>query len=205
MMSSMALANPESKPLGPYTVSFDMNTNMPYQIQTPAPQETPYFTIYPLLVGTDNTSTATIIITEYKSLVDSTPQMYESLTIWRMRAGGLNATMPENMTIDGKNGFLVSAIPFEGVNLPGTMYYDAEYWLDSKDCECGPVSVGTTQVAITSSYPEDVTRNLLNTLSVTSGQAPVQTQAGPMAQPMMPQEMPPADMSQQPLSQQPPQ
>jgi hypothetical protein len=198
MMSSLAFAATETGQLGPYTVSFDMNTNMPYQIQTPAPQETPYFTIYPLLVATDNTSIATIRITEFKNPIDSTQQMYESLAICSMRAGGLNATMPENVTIDGKSGFLIPAVPFEGANLPATMYYEAQYWLDSKDCECGPVSVGTKQVIVTSSYPEDVTRNLLNTLTVTEGQPQALSQAGQMAQPQMPVDMPPADMSQQP-------
>jgi hypothetical protein len=49
--------------------------------------------------------------------------------------------------------------------------YEAVYWLDSVQCDCGPVSVGTTRVGITSTYPEDVTMNLINSLRIVKGEA----------------------------------
>jgi len=51
------------------------------------------------------------------------------------------------------------------------MLYNALFWLDSQGCECGPVSVGTTSVEVTSSYPEEVTESLLSSLHVAEGEA----------------------------------
>ncbi|VVB64327.1 Uncharacterised protein [uncultured archaeon] len=167
MFSSVALAAPETHQVGPYKVSFDMNTNTKYQVQTVNPQGNSMVTVYLLVVKTDNTTGASININEYKTPVDSTPQMQGVLTLWSMRARGINATGPMNQTIDGKNGFLIAGAPFAGSSLPaGIQFYQAQYWLDSKQCECGPVSVGTTGVDITSTYPQDVTMNLLKSISV---------------------------------------
>lgn len=167
MLSSVALAAPETHQVGPYKVSFDMNTNMKYQIETPSAQGNSMVTPYFLVIKTDNSTGASININEYKSPVDSTPQMQGVLTLWSMRARGINATVPMNQTIDGKNGFLISGAPFSGSSLPaGINFYQAQYWLDGKQCECGPVSVGTTSVDITSTYPQDVTMNLIKSINV---------------------------------------
>ena len=45
------------------------------------------------------------------------------------------------------------------------------WFLNSEECECGPVSVGTTSVAISSTYPEDVTMNLIHSLKIVKGEA----------------------------------
>lgn len=167
MLSSVALAAPETHQVGPYKVSFDMNTNMKYQVQTMNPQGNSMVNSYVLVVKTDNTTGASINVNEYKSPVDSTPQMQGVLTLWSMRARGINATVPMNQTIDGKNGFLIYGAPFSGSSLPaGIKFFQAQYWLDGKQCECGPVSVGTTSVDITSTYPQDVTMNLIKSINV---------------------------------------
>lgn len=201
MMSSLAFAAAETEQLGPYTVSFEMNTPMQYQIQVQEPIETPFSTIYSLRIATDNTTGAGIGITEYRNMTDATLDVAKQLIVMDMALRGINVTAaPEDMTIDGREGFLISGEPAsQAQNAPQiARLFRAGYWLDSMQCECGPVSVGTTNVGISSSYPEDVTRNLVNTLRITPGQMPVQTQAGQMAQPMMTQEMPPVDMNQQP-------
>ena len=169
-LSSVALAAPETHQVGPYKVSFDMNTNMKYQNQTLIPQGNSMVSGYLLGIKTDNSTGATIEITEYKNPVDSTLQMLKSLDLWSMRATGYNATTPVNQTIDGKNGYLISGIPFPALKLPaGFKLYHAQYWLDSKQCECGTVSVGTTSVYISSTYPQDVTMNLLKSVHVVKG------------------------------------
>lgn len=200
-MSSLAFAATETEQLGPYTVSFDMNTPMQYQVVVQQPIETPIYTAYSLRINSSDTTSAGIGITEYRNKTDATLSVAKQLMIMQMALTGFNLTAaPEDMTIDGRDGFLMIGAPFSGMeNAPQiSEIFRAGYWLDSVDCECGPVSAGTTNVGIYSTYPEDVTRNLLSTLSVTAGQAPVQTQAGQMAQPMQSQEMPPADMTQQP-------
>jgi hypothetical protein len=75
------------------------------------------------------------------------------------------------MVIDNMNGFLISGMPIADMGnvSPGFMFYQAQYWLDSKDCECGPVSGGTVLVNIASTYPQDVTEGLLSSIHVASG------------------------------------
>ncbi len=165
MLSSVALAAPETHQVGPYKVSFDMNTQTKYQIQTPNAQGNSMVTPYFLVIKTDNSTGASININEYKSPVDSTPQMQGVLTMYSMIIRGINATGPMNQTIDGKNGFLVAGVPFAGSKVPaGIKFYQAQYWLDSHNY--GPVSAGTESVDITSTYPQDVTMNLLKSISV---------------------------------------
>ena len=168
MLSSLASSAPETHQLGPFTVSFDLNTNLNYSTQTPNPQGDSLATVYPLIINTNSATGALIRITEYNNPVDSTLLMRGSLALMNMRESGINVTVPESLTIDGKEGFFISGVPpSAGVNVaPGFTIYQSQYWLDSKSCECGPVSVGTTSVDITSTYPQDITTNLLNSLHV---------------------------------------
>jgi hypothetical protein len=164
----------ETHQLGPYTVSFNMNTDMSYQILTQDPAVYPFATIYPLVITTDNTTGASISITQYNNLTPSILGANVEIAALRMTLRGINVTAPEEMVIDNMNGFLLSGIPFTGMGnaSSGSMFYQAQYWLDSKDCECGPVSVGTVLVNIASTYPQDVTEGLLSSIHVASGQMP---------------------------------
>jgi hypothetical protein len=175
MLSSAALASPEMHPLGPYTVSFNMNTDMIYQIQTQDPAVYPFATIYPLVIATNNTTGASISVTQYNNLTTSILGVNEEIATLRMVLRGINVSAPEEMVIDNMKGFLLSGMPFVGMsNAPsGYMFYQAQYWLDSKDCECGPVSVGTVLVEIASTYPQNVTEGLLSSIHVDAGQVPI--------------------------------
>ncbi len=207
MLSSAALAVTETQQLGPYTVSFDMNTPMQYQVQVQEPIATPYSTIYSLRIQTDDTTGASIGITEYNNLTDSTLDVAKQLTAMGMTLRGLNVTSVNDQVIDGREGFVIAGeASAQATNAPqGAVLYLAGYWLDSVNCECGPVSVGTVNVGISSSYPEDVTQNMLNTITVSTGQAAAQMgQTIQMQSPQMTQEMPPTETYQQ-TYQQPPQ
>jgi hypothetical protein len=174
MLSSAALAVPETHQLGPYTVSFNMNTDMGYQTQTQDPAVYPFAAIYPLVIKTDNATGASISITQYNNLTPSILGVNEEIAALRMALRGINVTAPEEMVIDNMNGFLLSGMPFAGMGnaSSGFMFYQAQYWLDSRDCECGPVSVGTVLVNIASTYPRNVTENLLSSIHVAAGQVP---------------------------------
>ncbi len=169
MASSSALAASETHQIGPYTVSFNMNTNTNYQIQTPNSTVYPFATVYTLVISTDNTTGASIGITEYKNLTTATLETNEEIAALRMALSGINVTAPVEQVIDNKSGFLLSGKPFAGMtNVPsGTVFQQAQYWLDSKNCECGPVSVGTTLVDVASTYPQDVTKGILSSIHVT--------------------------------------
>jgi hypothetical protein len=171
MLLSLAQAVPENRQLGPFSVSFDLNTNINYQIETPEVKGDSSATPYILILKTDNITGASIGVTEYKNSVDSTIQMQGALAFWKMRARGLNATIPANTAINGKDGFMLSGAPLPDSNAPaGYNVFQAQYWLDSESF--GPVSAGTISVDVTSTYTQDITMNLLNSLKVEkTGQA----------------------------------
>ncbi len=170
VMSCSALAAPEAHQVGPYKVSFNMNTNANYQIQTNTTVY-PFATVYTVVIATDNTTGASIGITKYKNLTTSTLETSEEIAALRMALSGINVTAPMEQVIDNNSGFLLSGTPFSGmVNVPKeTLFQQAQYWLDSKNCECGPVSVGTTLVNIASTYPQDVMQGILGSIHVTTG------------------------------------
>jgi len=184
MLSSMAIAMPDSQQLGPYTVSFDLNAN--YEAQNAQPVETEAANAYQMRLFVDNSTFAVIGITEYADLTDTTMQVHKSLMPMNMIIReGLNATNVEDMTIDGKEGFLVTSMPFEAIAGAPSTVYRAMYWLDSQGCECGPVSVGQTSVLVTSTFPLDVTEGLLSSLQVVKGEAaaPAMAQGGQILPP----------------------
>lgn len=182
MLSSMALAAPDSQQLGPYTVSFDLNAN--YQVQFNQPAESEIANAYSMRLFVDNSTMAMIGITEYAQPTDATLKAHESMMAISMWAReGLNVTSAENMLIDGKNGFLFASEPIQAVADAPSTVYRAMYWLDSQDCECGPVSVGTTNIVITSSFPLDVTKGLLSSLHVVKGESAAPVQGGQVLPP----------------------
>ena len=81
-------------PLGPYTVSFNMNTDMSYQIQTQDPAVYPFAIIYPLVITTDNTTGASISVTQYNNLTASILGVNEEITALRMALRGINVYFP---------------------------------------------------------------------------------------------------------------
>ena len=167
MLSCSALAAVETQQLGPYNVSFDMNTDMKYQLMPETPVEAPFANAYSLLIMTDNLTGARIFITEYKNLTDATMNTAQKIVRLTTLLRGFNVTSVGDMTIDGLPGFLVS-----GAGPSEMKFYEAMYWLDSLSCECGPVSVGKVNVDVTSSYPQNVTEGLLGSIHVVPAESP---------------------------------
>jgi hypothetical protein len=153
---------PETRTIGPYNVSFDMNTTANYSILIAKPIVTPASSTYLMMVKTNNSSYAQVAIIENKNLSDS------NLIISKLQAetsliryGFTKNTSSIDMKIDGKNGFI-----FGGLNLNKVLLLLGSYWLDSQDCNCCPVSVGKTKVELISSYPPTLTRNLVSSLHI---------------------------------------
>ncbi|NPV63587.1 MAG: hypothetical protein HPY61_13360 [Methanotrichaceae archaeon] len=173
--SSLAMAVPETYQVGPYSVSFDANTNIPYQAQVLEPAVTDGLTTYNLVLSQDDQTGASISIAAFENMTDSTTYMLKNIAGLRMALYGFNATA-DDRTIDGREGYLVTGTATDGSEMK---VFEASYWLDSIDCECGPVSVGQTSVGIRSSFPQDITENILNSLRIaegaTTGAAPAQT------------------------------
>jgi hypothetical protein len=181
MLSSLALAVPESSQLGPYTISFDMNTNLQHELMVMEPIQTPAVEIfgvpsatnYGMQIFTDNSTNAALTIREFASPIDSTSGPYKQMLLLQAALSYFNVTNVADRIIDGKAGFLLTSEPVpENTAVPADMrLYRASYWMDSKECDCGPVSAGTIRVDITSSYPMDVTESMLSSLRVMKGAA----------------------------------
>ncbi|HON35479.1 MAG TPA: hypothetical protein PLY52_04110 [Methanothrix sp.] len=173
MLSSLAMSAPESSQLGPYGITFDLNTDLGYTVTEQEPQVMESATIYLLQISTDNTTGANVIINQFNELVDATLAPQKQISIMAAAFSGYNVTSLDDIIIDGKEGYVVSAVPSSfNTMVPADLNrYEAIYWLDSAKCDCGPVSVGTTSVGITSTYPEDVTMNLINSLRIVKGEA----------------------------------
>jgi hypothetical protein len=176
MLSATAMAVPNSQQLGPYAVSFDINSK--YQAQIAQPIETETAKVYKMLLSIDNSTYATIGITEYAEPTDATLKVHKTLMPMNMiLREGLNASIAEDKVIDGKDGFLVTSKPFVTDNAAPSVVYRAMYWLDSEKCECGPLSAGRTNVVVTSTFPKDITENLLSSLHVVKVEATSQASA----------------------------
>jgi len=168
MLTSAAPAIAEKISTGPFRVSFDLNTSMNYSVKEEPLVAVPAYSVYKLLIATNNSSGAEIGIAEYSNLTDSSLLMSRNFEVLRMTAlSGYNRNVSSiDLMIDRKEGFAVS-----GINSLGQRLVYAFYWLDSKPCECGPVSIGTISVGVTSTYPINVTRSLVNTLHVERNEA----------------------------------
>ncbi len=167
MLSFSASAATENATTGPYAVSFDLNSSSKYSIQSGMPVKEDIRTAYPLLISINNSTEVQITIFEYNDLVDSTPDLWQTINSQGLARLGLkNITLAAEMVIDGMPAYGLS-----GKDDVNKTLYSAYYWLDSNDCECGPVSVGKTNVVITSTLPLDVTGNLLDTMHVSKAMA----------------------------------
>jgi hypothetical protein len=152
----------ETKTVGPYNVSFDMNTSENYSILYSSPVETPDSNVYLMLIKLNNTTMAQVAIIDFKNLTDSTLSTGKIIAEKSLANYGYLGNMSSVYTdLDGKKAIIVT-----GQNQRDMRLFLIGYWLDSKDCECGPVSVGQTKVEVTSSYSPVQTWYLLSKLHV---------------------------------------
>jgi len=162
MVTCAASAAIENITTGPYVISFNMNTTANYSIQHVQSSDTPIASTYPISIKTNNSTQALVSIVEYKNATDSTLAMDKNVVGLSTANIGyfLNISFVD-VIIDNKKGFIVT-----GVNPKGERMFRAYYWLDSKDCECGPVSVGKTEIGVMSTYSWNITKNILSSLNV---------------------------------------
>jgi hypothetical protein len=171
LIASAASATPVTKIMGPYKISFDLNTTLNYTTTLSQPLEKPSSFTYKMLTKTNNTTLAQVAIYESKNLSDSTMDTGMLIAEQGMiNMGYFYNLSSANLVIDKKKGFV-----FTGLNARKARIFRAYYWTDSQDCQCGPVSVGKTEVEVISSYPLNVTKNLLISLHM--------ERTGPMEKP----------------------
>lgn len=173
-LAAPAFAAHESGPIGPYNVSFDMNTTMKYSVIVEAPAR--------------GITSQGVNFTRYNLTVDSTDYLlwliltrYEEPMLANITANGdivwnalLNAGADQpkfyQPLIDGKPGVLGN-FRFENQNLgqgqykQGDLIVAASYSPDGKVYEDG-VYRGKTDCRVISTFPWEVIRDMLNSLHV---------------------------------------
>ncbi len=160
LIASTASAAPVTKITGPYKISFDLNTTLNYTTILSQPFETPKSFTYKMLIKTNNSTLAQVAIYESKNLSDSTLETGKLVAEQGMiNIGYFYNISSADLVIDKKKGFILT-----GLNARKARIFRAYYWTDSQDCQCGPVSVGKTEVEVISSYQLNVTKNLLTSL-----------------------------------------
>jgi hypothetical protein len=174
MLSSIALGTPETRQLGPFTVSFDLNTSTSYKIDMRTPLENSFSNLYSIGLFTDNETWAEIDVIEYNNTTDATLDVHKDLAVMDMKLNGLNVTLVRDRTISGRKGFVVMGDPFtlENASTSQSNVYRALFWLDSNDCDCGPLSAGKTKIDIISRYPRIITDNLLDSVKLERSKSP---------------------------------
>jgi hypothetical protein len=173
-LASSASAAHESGPVGPYNVSFDMNTTEDYTVVVEAPtqgltSDGINFTRYNLTVdGSDHF--IFLILTRYDGPMraNTTANAY---IVWDalMNAGADEPAIYQPL-IDGKPGVLGN-FRFERQNLgegryeEGDLIVAASYSPDGREYEDG-VYRGITDCRVISTFSWEVVRDMLNTLHI---------------------------------------
>ena len=171
-LAACASAAHEFGPVGPYNVSFDMNTTEEYAVVVEAPTEGMTseginFTRYNLTVdGSDHF--IFLILTRYEApmLANVTANSY---IVWdALLNAGANEPAIYQPMIDGKPGVLGN-FRFERQDLGGGRFEEgdlivaASYSPDGREYEDG-IYRGKTDCRVISTFPWEVIRDMLNTL-----------------------------------------
>jgi hypothetical protein len=174
ILAAPAFAAQESGPVGPYTVSFDMNTTLNYNVIVEAATggrtfEGVNFTRYNLTVeSTDHF--LWLILTRYDEpmLANITANAY---IVWNaLINAGADQPKLYQPSIDGQPGVLGN-FRFANQNLgqgrykQGDLIVAASYSPDGRDYEDG-VYRGRTDCRVISTFPWEVIRDMLNSLHV---------------------------------------
>ncbi len=159
------LAAHESGKLGPYTVSFDMNTTSKYEVvvdpsTSGATSDGAKFTRYYLSVDGDD-GYASIILTGYEKNMSAGIDANKDIVTSAITAlGGTDSKInPSTVGVDGHQAVLGSC------KYPtGEAIYIASYSPDA--VPLNGTYIGKTDCRFVSTYSWDVTRNMLGTLHI---------------------------------------
>jgi hypothetical protein len=173
-LAAPALAAYESGPVGPYVVSFDMNTTMEYKVIVEAPSSGITslgvgFTRYNLTIDSADYF-AWLILTRYDEPMVANITANEYIVYNALINAGADEPNLFQPSIDGKPGVLGNfrferQFLGEGRYQEGDLVVAAAYSPDARAYEDG-VYRGMTDCRIISTYPWEIIRDLLYTLHV---------------------------------------
>ena len=173
-LAAPAFAYQESGPVGPYNVSFNMNTTMKYTVIVEAPTRGVSngvdFTRYNLTVDSTDYD-AYLILTRYEQPMSADVIANMEIVLAALQGAGADQpTIYQHLMIDGKPGVLGN-FRFErqflgqGRYQEGNLVVAAAYSPDARVYEDG-VYRGMTDCRIISTFPWEIIRDLLYTLHV---------------------------------------
>ncbi len=176
ILSPLTLAGSEDISMGPYNVSFNLNTTMGYNV-TPHPEVKNNDSSYYLLsIDFGNDTLADVGVTTYKDW-----QYGEyPCTSWQgmyLRAakdsGEIQNGSVSEATIDGKEGSIIRQEVLNESMARTINSTIARYWLDAEEIEGYGLRAAKTEVEMISLLPENLTEDLLNSIHVekTNGKA----------------------------------
>lgn len=160
-----ASAKPEELTVGPYNVSFDLNTTMNYSASSAWDDSNSTALIN--INFTNGTKAAIAVINETVwQCSDLSPDIrYLRLALSYDKAlGNMTSGSLIGRIIDGKPGIEVVG----RYNINGSIFDStiAKYWLDSKEIENYNITVAMTKVEIIARVPLNVSESLLDTINV---------------------------------------
>lgn len=165
LLAAVASAKTEVTSVGPYNISFDLNTTMEYNVSSQWDDANATSTMN---IKFSNDTEAVIGVTNetvWECSDLSSDLRYLNLALNYDKAlGNINDGDLSERTIDGKPGIeAIETFERDGKVFNVTI---AKYWLDSKVIENYNISVGMTKVEIIAKFPMNLSENLLNTIQV---------------------------------------
>lgn len=165
LLSANAYAKPEEISVGPYNVSFDLNTTLNYSLSSN--WDDANNTALLNIKFTNSTKAAIAVINKTVwECSDLSPDIkYLSLALNYDKAlGNMTSGTLLGRPIDGKPGIeVVGRYDVNGNVFDSTM---AKYWLDSKEIENYNITVAMTKVEVIARVPLNVSESLLDTIHV---------------------------------------
>jgi hypothetical protein len=165
LLAAGASAKTEELSVGPYDVSFDLNTTMEYNVSSQWDEANTTSTI-DIKFTNDTLASIAVINETIWQCADLTPDLrYFNLALnYDLALGNLKDGDLSERTIDGKPGISVVETYEKDSRLFNATI--AKYWLDSKVIENYNISVGMTKVEMIAIFPMNLSENLLNTIQV---------------------------------------
>jgi hypothetical protein len=167
LLVTAASAKYESLIIGPYNISFDLNTTRNYSLSNATKQSETYcgakYDTYTIILSNKSNS-ALITIADFKNKIDKGINNIQSNFEDYLRGlNYYNNIVTYNRTIDNQSG-VISV----GLNSNGDPMFAAQYWAKRNSSSIKkPNASSETNVLIMSNYPwDDGTLNLLKTIHV---------------------------------------
>jgi hypothetical protein len=168
LLVALASAKPEDVSVGPYKVSFDLNTTMNYTVTPDYQKEAANSSYGAVKIQFDNQTQALIGITNFTTWqyagFTRSDYLYMDLAL-KTDKNVLQGNVTQGL-IDGKNGMIVTQtrlLPSDNSTFDSMV---AVYWLDSKEIEGYGIPVAKTKVEIVAKIPGILSKNLLESIHV---------------------------------------